>query len=201
MRMLLWALFLVLAACGQAEETETNSSPDQTEETETNNSQSPEETEPDNGTAAEEADEPGNIAEETNNSPDNSGDEISKEEAMPEALNYQAEASLDNDVLHVTMTITNESDAAQELTFTSAQKYNVRIFDSSGTKKYDFAEDMMFTQAIETDTIEAGESIDYDMDWRIEGEPPFEIETELTVSEINGEPAESHDYRETLTVE
>ncbi|WP_187254518.1 BsuPI-related putative proteinase inhibitor [Alkalicoccus halolimnae] len=201
MRILLGTLLLLLAACGQAEETETNSSPDQTEEAETNNSQSQEETEPDNGTDIDEADEPGNIAEETNNTPENSGDENAEEEAMPEAINYQAEASLDNDVLHVTMTITNDSDVSQELTFTSAQKYNVRIFDSSGTKKYDFAEDMMFTQAIETDTIEAGESINYDMDWRIEGEPPFEIETELTVSEINGEPAASQDYRETLTVE
>jgi hypothetical protein len=151
------------------------------------------------GTADNEQTEKNN---ETNNeSGNNVNDQEEKEETMEEELAYHTEASLEDGLLTVRLELVNETAERKQLTFRSGQRYNVVIHDAEGNKQFDYAEGMMFTQAIEEEELESGESLSYELEWEAEGEGPYEVTAEITVSEIDDDEADRSLLQETVSVE
>ncbi len=174
MRILIIAVFLLLSACGTADNDQAENNSENEENSKTN--------------------------EETGNN-HNVNDQDEKEETMEEELAYHTEASLEDGMLTVQMELVNETGERKQLTFRSGQRYNVVIHDADGNKQFDYAEGMMFTQAIEEEELESGESLSYEVEWEAEGEGPYEVTAEITVSEINGDEADRSLLQETVSVE
>lgn len=183
MRILMILIVVLLAACGT-----------------TNNEQA----ENNGGTNSENnsvnEDNSGTNEEDTGNN-NNVNNKEEKEETMEEDLAYHTEASLEDGLLTVQMELVNETGEMKHLTFRSGQRYNVLIHDADGNKQFDYAEGMMFTQAIEEEELESGDSLSYEVEWEAEGEGPFEVTAEITVSEINGDEADRSLLQETVSVE
>ncbi|MFC4737232.1 BsuPI-related putative proteinase inhibitor [Bacillus daqingensis] len=157
---MLAALLLAATACGTADNEEADSP-----QSIGNNNNGAEE--------APEENEPGN-------------EEAMEGEADMGDLHLQADADEQDGEINVTLTLTNNGDSDAALDFRSGQKYDVKIYDSSGTKVYDYSEDMMFTQALETVELAAGESISYEVRASVNGEGPYQIEAAVTAAEVNG---------------
>lgn len=167
---MLAALLLAATACGTADNEEADS---------------PQSIGNNDNNGAEEAPEDPEENEPEENEENN--EEAMEGEADMGDLHLQADADEQDGEINVTLTLTNNGDGDAALDFRSGQKYDVKIYDSSGTKVYDYSEDMMFTQALETVELAAGESISYEVRASVNGEGPYQIEAAVTAAEVNGE--------------
>lgn len=187
MKYIIIAALLLLAACG------TVTAPDPENNEVRENEQVANE---ENNTENDE-----NESEETAEAPEEADTNTAAEEEVMEELTFQLEAEKQEDTIYITIKLINDTDEPQEITFRSGQRYDLIIRSESGDELYNFAEDMMFTQAIETETIAAGEEFAIEESWEAEGEGPFTIEAAITAAEVNGSEIEASDMRETVTVE
>lgn len=208
MRYMIFAGMLLLTACGTGTAPEDsndvpseNISENNVEENEAHNKNN--DAENNEPVEENEADNAENNHEQKNqeNSASNEEEAESGEENMIEELAFQLKADNQGDAIHVTLQLVNESAETKELTFTSGQRYDLIIRSDSGDELYNYAADMMFTQAIETVTLEADEEFVIEETWETEGEGPFTIEGEITASEVNGSEIAPGEIRETVTVE
>ncbi|SDN62297.1 BsuPI-related putative proteinase inhibitor [Alkalicoccus daliensis] len=118
-----------------------------------------------------------------------------------EDTSFQLEAEKDGSTVHVTMKLLNETEEAKEITFRSGQKYHLVIRTEAGEEVYDYAADMMFTQAIETMTLEPGGEMVFEETWEGEAEGPLTVEAGITADEIDGAAPETSSLQETVTVD
>lgn len=65
--------------------------------------------------------------------------------------------------VEVSLHVTNAGEAPVVFTFPSAQRHDFRILAESGEEVWRWSADLMFTQALVTDTLQPGET------WRLEG--------------------------------
>ncbi len=70
-----------------------------------------------------------------------------------------------NEPLRLNLSVENMGSEPRKLTFTSAQKFDIRITEASGQKVWQWSDGKMFAQSIETITVEPGKSISYDAEW------------------------------------
>ncbi|MGE6630948.1 BsuPI-related putative proteinase inhibitor [Bacillus sp. NPDC077027] len=63
------------------------------------------------------------------------------------------------------MSLKNDSDRDIEFTFNTSQKFELSVYDENGTEKYRYSKDRMFTQAIQSFVLKAGEAYDFQDTW------------------------------------
>lgn len=76
-------------------------------------------------------------------------------------IRISATAQEENGGLKMTLTIQNNSDNTITINHTSGQKYDFKIFDSTGESLYTWSADKMFIAALSTTEIKAGEKVEY----------------------------------------
>ena len=67
--------------------------------------------------------------------------------------------------VRLTLHITNTSDQPLELRFSSGQTHDFAVTDSTGRELWRWSADRMFTQALQTRVIGAGQSVNYEERW------------------------------------
>ncbi|WP_069365391.1 BsuPI-related putative proteinase inhibitor [Salisediminibacterium beveridgei] len=97
-----------------------------------------------------------------NDSNEESGDREEHEDQ--EEMNVDVQAEEIEGGLEIMITLDNKSDQSKTVTFMSGHQFDLRI-SRHGEMLYDFAEDMMFTQAIIEETIEPGEALIFSDTW------------------------------------
>ncbi|ADH99026.1 BsuPI-related putative proteinase inhibitor [Salisediminibacterium selenitireducens] len=103
-----------------------------------------------------------------------------------EDVTAEVEANGENGDLHILITLNNQSSETVDLTFRSGHQFDVRIYDEDDEKLYDFAEGMMFTEALIEEQIGAGDSLTFEDVWEsYSGDyGPLLIETEVLADEF-----------------
>lgn len=99
-----------------------------------------------------------------NNHQTNVDEEGTGGQEKQEELNVDVHAEEIEGGLEVVISLENKTDQNQSVTFRSGHQFDLRI-SQNGDILYDFAEDMMFTQAIIEETIEPGESLTFSDTW------------------------------------
>ncbi|MBM7097856.1 hypothetical protein JSY36_19140 [Bacillus sp. H-16] len=171
-----------LVACGTADDT-TGDTPDEN----TDQEEHPEET------------------------PDDSSEESSDQtEGTDSVTEHDLTFTLDvedsEEQLRFTMTVENDTDAEKQIDFASGQKFDIKVKDESGTVVYHFAEGMMFTQALVSETIAPGESLVLEETWDA-GEDlsgkTFDVEAMLNIYSVDNEQIDKSvfDVKKQITVE
>ncbi|MCR6107375.1 hypothetical protein HXA34_13800 [Salipaludibacillus agaradhaerens] len=120
-----------------------------------------------------------------------------------EGLSYKTEAEEVNDQLVVRLKLENITEDEKTVTFPSGHQFDVIIKDESGSKLYDFAEGMMFTQALIAEEISPGEELVFEVEWN-KSEADFSsltIETKLNIYEIDNEEVENTPFKLTFKKE
>lgn len=69
------------------------------------------------------------------------------------------------EVLRLNLSIKNTGSEPQELSFNSSQKFDARIEDSSGTQVWQWSDGRMFTQMLESITLEPDKSVSFTVQW------------------------------------
>ena len=67
--------------------------------------------------------------------------------------------------VQLTLHITNAGDSTLELQFVSGQSHDFVVVDSTGAEIWRWGADRMFTQALQTRTLAAGQSLTYEERW------------------------------------
>jgi hypothetical protein len=79
----------------------------------------------------------------------------------------------------------NNTDQDIELTFNSGKQYEVEVEDESGKQLYLSSEGKMFTQAIQTVTVKAGEKQTWTDIWEADIESGnYNVDAKITASEV-----------------
>jgi hypothetical protein len=69
------------------------------------------------------------------------------------------------DEVRLSIHVTNSTDRPIELRFSSGQTHDFVILDASGAEVWRWSAERMFTQALQTRSLAAGESISYEERW------------------------------------
>jgi len=77
-------------------------------------------------------------------------------------VDVSASMAEENGGLKMTLTIENRSGKTVTINHTSGQKFDFKLFDEEGETLYTWSADKLFTMALETTEIKAGESIRYE---------------------------------------
>lgn len=67
--------------------------------------------------------------------------------------------------VRLTLHITNTSDQPLELRFSSGQTHDFAVTDSTGRELWRWSADRLFTQALQTRVVGAGQSVNYEERW------------------------------------
>lgn len=114
-------------------------------------------------------------------------EEHTEEEQMNgEDVFAEVEANEENGDLHIAITLKNQSSETVDLTFRSGHQFDVRIYNEDDEKLYDFAEGMMFTEALIEEQLGAGDSLTFEDVWESysDDDGPLFIETEVLADEF-----------------
>lgn len=96
----------------------------------------------------------------------NQKDDAAKEEEKKEGIfETTATYKIEENGVVFDFQLTNITDEAQDITFSSGQQYEIKIFDSKGSHLYTYSADKMFIMALTMKTIEAGETISWQEVW------------------------------------
>lgn len=63
------------------------------------------------------------------------------------------------------LSVENLGARPHELTFNSGQRFDIRVEDVSGNKVWQWSDDRMFIQLVETIAVEPGKSLSFDAEW------------------------------------
>jgi hypothetical protein len=69
------------------------------------------------------------------------------------------------DLARYTLRVTNAGPSAIDLPFGSGQRYDFVVSDSAGGEVWRWSADRMFTQATESEVLEAGGVLEYEATW------------------------------------
>ncbi|MBM7659790.1 hypothetical protein JOC85_000557 [Bacillus mesophilus] len=108
-----------------------------------------------------------------------------------------------------TINFQNKGEEAAQFTFSSGQKFEIVVTNEAGQKVYRFSEGKMFTMALETITLEAGETVtyedvwDYKKDGELVDEGVYTVVAFVIPMEVNGNKLEKDYFKaeENFTVE
>ncbi|WP_416151296.1 BsuPI-related putative proteinase inhibitor [Salipaludibacillus sp. HK11] len=133
-----------------------------------------------------------------NNLSDNLGDIEEGEEAVVEydGLEYTMTIEQSESSFTIYMVLTNVSDQTKQIEFSSGHQFDVVIEDEEGNMLYDFAEDKMFTQAIISEELSAGDELTFTDEWN--SDEPFtsgNIATKLYIYSIDGQSLSDHPFQ------
>lgn len=95
------------------------------------------------------------------------GDSAAPRASAPEegsVLASSLDVSVADDV-RLTLHITNTADSTVELQFMSGQTHDFAVADSAGRELWRWSADRMYTQALQTRTLAAGESLTFEERW------------------------------------
>lgn len=134
---------------------------------------------------------------ETNGS---SSEEESTETTSPSFDLADIKTTLDskqtNENVTFTITFANDAEEPVDFTFSSGQKFEIVVRDASGQEVYRFSEGKMFTMALETLKLEAGESVTFQDVWEYKKDGvnlesgEYKVTASVIPTEINGEKLE-----------
>lgn len=138
-----------------------------------------------------------------NNQDENSGGaetEDSTDEEMVEidGLEYTMEVGKEGESIEITLSLQNTLDEPISVEFSSGHQFDIVIKDDEGNVLYDYAEGMMFTQAIVSETIDPGEELTFSDSWNPEGvseDASLHISSQLLIYQVNGEEIEGTPYQ------
>ncbi|UCZ52009.1 hypothetical protein LGQ02_14260 [Bacillus shivajii] len=121
-----------------------------------------------------------------------------------EGLLYELDASVNDNVIEVNMTLENESDETKTIDFSSGQQFEVIIRDGNGEELYKYSEGMMFTQAFITESLESGETLSFQDHWQSEQLSELksiEVYAKILTYAINGEDLNDIPFEKTIKVQ
>ncbi|GGC74387.1 hypothetical protein GCM10007216_01240 [Thalassobacillus devorans] len=136
-----------------------------------------------------------------------SENEETEEDVIKKAVNdlaMHSEIKAENDRVTFQFSLENQGDEAYELGFTSGQKYEIVVKNDSDEEVYRFSEGQMFTQALETKTLEPGDSMSFEEEWSDGVEPgDYNAAISIEANSVNSQTLESKPFQETkaFTVE
>lgn len=82
-------------------------------------------------------------------------------------LSTSIKAEQETDIIVFDLSLSNLSDEAIELPFSSGQKFEIYVKNDEGQEVYRYSEGMMFTLALETIKVEAGGKLEWQEEWDI----------------------------------
>ncbi|MET3683398.1 hypothetical protein ABID56_001493 [Alkalibacillus flavidus] len=113
-------------------------------------------------------------------------------DALLDQLTFDASASVDGGRVKFEMALSNDGDEALDLTFSSGQKFEVVVTNPETNEGvYRYSASQMFTEAIETMTIEAGETVEFSDTWLVSesasqvSDGTYEATIELVPTHVN----------------
>jgi hypothetical protein len=117
--------------------------------------------------------------------PEPSGDE---EQHMEAGFVSSLQAETAGDSVRFTLRVTNASESPVTLTYPTGQTYDFVVQDG-GAEVWRWSSDMMFTQAIRTETVAAGETLEFSEWWTPEraGAEEYTVRGHLTAQEYRAE--------------
>ncbi|WP_026690307.1 BsuPI-related putative proteinase inhibitor [Alteribacter aurantiacus] len=122
---------------------------------------------------------------------DESSDETEGTDSVTEYdLTFTLDVEESDGQFHFTMTIDNDTDHDKQIDFASGQKFDILVKDESGTVLYHFAEGMMFTQALVSETIAPGESLVLEETWTADEDisgQTLDVEAMLNIFSVDNE--------------
>ncbi|SDZ74296.1 Immunoglobulin-like domain of spore germination [Thalassobacillus cyri] len=119
-------------------------------------------------------------------------------------LAVDATITPESDKVTFSFSMENQGDKAYDLGFSSGQKYEIVVKNEEGEEVYRYSEGQMFTQALETKTIEPGESISFEEVWSADIKPgEYDAAISIEVNSINEQSLEAKPFKVTkaFTVE
>lgn len=143
----------------------------------------------------------------------NSGGDTSQEVTNPsiDLADFETNVKVNktNGKAIFTLSFTNKGEEPAELTFSSGQTFEVVVKDTTGKEVYRYSIDKSFIQALQTVTVEPGDTLTYEDQWdyTIAGErvPAGEYKVVGTIipMEINGHQIEDEPFKgeATFTIE
>ncbi|WP_027963913.1 BsuPI-related putative proteinase inhibitor [Halalkalibacillus halophilus] len=139
--------------------------------------------------------------EEENEEVEEEENEEDDETGMMDMLTFNVDTETEEEYVTFQMNLTNDTEDEVELTFNSAQRYEIVISDAEGEEVYRYSDDMMFTQAIDYVDLAAGDTLELEQQWDYRGsdgqrleEGTYDYTVELVATEINGEEIEEGIY-------
>jgi uncharacterized protein YceK len=97
----------------------------------------------------------------------NQSNKDSQEEESPTTIQLETklEATQLEDKVVFDLTLTNKGSEDVELTYSSGQQFEITMKDEDSKEIYRYSEGKMFTQALVTEVIKAGEQLDWSIEW------------------------------------
>lgn len=79
------------------------------------------------------------------------------------------------------ISLTNQSDQLKKLEFHSSQKYEIIVTNEKGEEVYIYSKGKMFSQALGSALIKAGESMEWEETWQHENLPPGQYKAKVSI--------------------
>ncbi|MFG6120401.1 BsuPI-related putative proteinase inhibitor [Thalassobacillus sp. B23F22_16] len=129
----------------------------------------------------------------------NSENEEESHDVIKKAVNdlaLHSEIKPENNKVHFQFSLENQGDEAYELGFTSGQKYEIVVKNDADEEVYRFSEGQMFTQALETKTLEPGDSLSFEEVW-LDGVEPGDYNAAISIeaNSVNSQTLESKPFQ------
>ncbi|TMW71498.1 BsuPI-related putative proteinase inhibitor [Alteribacter natronophilus] len=119
------------------------------------------------------------------------GEETEEEASVTEyELTFTMDVEETDEGLKTVLTIQNETDEEKRIDFATSQKYDVIVKDEDGDALYQFSEGQMFTQALVSETVEAGGEYVMEDIWETDEDlsgRTFEVEAMLNIFSVDNE--------------
>ncbi|WP_411955098.1 BsuPI-related putative proteinase inhibitor [Alkalibacillus sp. S2W] len=140
---------------------------------------------------------------------ENEGNDSNNETGdLVDSFSFDGEAQVEDKRVVFNMTLTYEGDEPVELTFPSGQKFDVNVTQADTEKSaYRYSADRSFTQAIQTENLESGDTLNYKDTWEISESPntvesgKYQAELWLTANQLNGEELSERAFSKTVEFE
>lgn len=95
-------------------------------------------------------------------------------------LTATLDVETDDDTARFTLTVSNESDDPVSLTFSDSQRVDFVVRDSEAdTERWRWSEGQLFAQMLGSETLDPGESVEYDAEWSADDAGSFVCRAEL----------------------
>ena len=105
------------------------------------------------------------------------------------SLTGTLDVTASSDSVTFTFTVTNDGDDPVDLSFSDAQTHDVTVLDG-GNEVWRWGEGRMFAQMLQSETLDPGESVTYEVEWSDPSPGDYEAAATLTAHNQNVEARE-----------
>lgn len=125
---------------------------------------------------------------------DQSDDPSGEADMNDEEVTVEVETAEQDDGLRIQITVHNQMSDTVDLTFRSGHQFDLRLYDEHDEKVYDFAEGMMFTEAIIEERLDPGDSLTFEDIWTSYSEDhgSLRVEAEVLAEEFELQAETEH---------